>query len=129
MCLLLRKSEKRWGKKLYPGYSQGFEAGAPLRLFGTIRRDPETVLVPPTTTWIPGRILRAGAKAARLFGLLLTRQCTVTTVMLSPVTPHFVISHTWMRPCSPFFQIHIYLESGNTYSSSFELRSACCIAQ
>ena len=37
-----------------------------------IRRDPETVLVSPTTTRIPGRIIRTGTEGLRLLGLLLT---------------------------------------------------------
>ena len=41
-------------------------------LFGIILRDPETVLVPPTTTRIPGRIIRTGTEGLRLLGLLLT---------------------------------------------------------
>ena len=35
-------------------------------------RDPETVLVSPTTTRIPGRIIRTGTEGLRLLGLLLT---------------------------------------------------------
>ena len=31
-------------------------------MFGIIRRDPETVLVPPTTTLIQGRIIWTGPK-------------------------------------------------------------------
>ena len=42
------------------------------KVFGIIRRDPETVLVPPTTTRIPGRIIRTGTEGLRLLGLLLT---------------------------------------------------------
>ena len=41
-------------------------------LFGIIRRDPETVLVPPTTTRILGQIIRTGTEGLRLLGLLLT---------------------------------------------------------
>ena len=41
-------------------------------MFGIIRRDPETVLVPPTTTRIPGQIIRTGTEGLRLLGLLLT---------------------------------------------------------
>ena len=41
-------------------------------MFGIIRRDPETVLIPPTTTRIPGRIIRTGTEGLRLLGLLLT---------------------------------------------------------
>ena len=41
-------------------------------MFGIIRRDPETVLVPPTTTRIPGRITRTWTEGLRLLGLLLT---------------------------------------------------------
>ena len=41
--------------------------------FGIIRRDPETVLIPPTTTRIPGRIMfRTGTEGLRLLGPLLT---------------------------------------------------------
>ena len=41
-------------------------------VFKIIRRDPETVLVHPTTTQIPGRIIRTGTEGLRLLGLLLT---------------------------------------------------------
>ena len=37
-----------------------------------IRRDPETVLIPPTTTRIPGRRIRTGTEGLRLLALLLT---------------------------------------------------------
>ena len=69
------------------------------RVFGIIRRDPETVLVPPTTTRIPGRIIRTGTEGLRLLGLLLTVRaqyvrspCAVTQSR----RPHFVIPRTWM---------------------------------
>ena len=41
-------------------------------LFGIIRRDAEMELVPPTTTRIPGQLIRTGTKGLRLLGLLLT---------------------------------------------------------
>ena len=37
-------------------------------MFGIIRRDPETVLLPPTTFRIPGRITRTGTEGLRLLG-------------------------------------------------------------
>ena len=45
-----------------------------------IRRDPETGLVPSTTTRMPGRTSRAGTERTRPFTPLTTRPCTVTTV-------------------------------------------------
>ena len=62
-------------------------------VFGIIRRDPETVLVPPTTTRIPDRTSRAGTEWTRLLGLLLT-------VRAQSVRSHAVTS-------SPFFRIRI----------------------
>ena len=69
------------------------------QVFGIIRRDPETVLVPPTTTRIPGRIIRTGTEGLRLLGLLQTVRaqsvrspCAVTQSR----RPHFVIPRTWM---------------------------------
>ena len=51
------------------------------KLFGIIRRDPETVPVPPTTTRIPGGIIRTGTEGLRLLGLLLTvRAQSVRTI-------------------------------------------------
>ena len=44
-------------------------------MFGIIRRDPETDLVPPTTTRIPDKNSRAGTERTRLFTLLMTRPC------------------------------------------------------
>ena len=41
-------------------------------VFGIIRRDPETMLVPPTTTQIQGQIIQTGTEGLRLLGLLLT---------------------------------------------------------
>ena len=47
----------------------------------------EPVLVPPTTTLIPGRRIRTGAERILLFTLrlLMTRPCIVTTVTVSPL--------------------------------------------
>ena len=56
----------------------------PKMLFGMIRRDPETVLVPPTTTLIPDQTSRARTERTWLFTLLTTRPCTVTTVTSLP---------------------------------------------
>ena len=55
-------------------------------LFGIIRRDPEMVLVPTTTTGLLDRGSRARTLRTRLSGftLLMTRQCTATTVTSSP---------------------------------------------
>ena len=64
-----------------------------LFMFGIIRRDPETVLVPPTTTRIPDRTSRAGTERTRLFRLLLT-------VRAQSVRSHAVTS-------SPIFRIRI----------------------
>ena len=73
-------------------------------MFGIIRRDPKTVLVPPTTTLIPGRIiltgteglrllgllLRTWTEGLRLLGLLLTSPCSVSAQ--SQMFPFFLIS-------------------------------------
>ena len=61
-----------------------------LTVFGIIRRDPETVLAPPTTTRIPGRILRIGTEATCLFDLL----WHVHPQSRRPRRPHLMISHT-----------------------------------
>ena len=60
-------------------------------LFGIIRRDPETVLVPPTTTQIPGRIIRTGTEGLRLFRLLLTvrAQSVTPCAVTQSRRPHF----------------------------------------
>ena len=51
-------------------------------MFGIIRRDSETVLVPPTTTRIPGRIIRTGTEGLRLLGLLLTATAHAVRALL-----------------------------------------------
>ena len=99
-----------------------------LEVFGTIRRDPETVLVPPTTTRIPGRIIRTGTEGLRLLGLLLTVRaqyvrspCAVTQSR----RPHFVIPRTWML--MPI----VFLFSGEQsikHSSLLNSDPICCIA-
>ena len=70
------------------GY-QALKAPQPnkLRTFviGIIRRDPETVLVPRTITRIPGWFYQAGTERTRPLGPLMTLQCTVTTIMSSPL--------------------------------------------
>ena len=70
-------------------------------LFGIIRRYPETVLVPPTLTRIPGHIIRTGTEGLRLPGLGLLLKVRAQYVRsLCAVTqsrrPHFVIPRTWM---------------------------------
>ena len=62
-------------------------------VFGIIRRDPETVLVPPTTTRIQGQIIQTGAKGLRFLRLLLT-------VRAQSERSHAITSF-------PFFQILI----------------------
>ena len=44
-------------------------------MFGNILRDPETVLLLPTTTRIQDRCSRAGTARTRLFSLLMTSLC------------------------------------------------------
>ena len=68
-----------------------------------IRRDPETVLVPPTTTRIPDRTSRAGTEWTRLFTLLLT-------VRAQSVCSHAVTS-------SSFSESVFNPESSNKHSS------------
>ena len=64
-------------------------------MFGIIRRDPETVLVPR----IPGRIIRTGTEGLRLLGLLLTVRAQYVRnpcAVKQSRRPHFVIPRTWM---------------------------------
>ena len=56
-------------------------------VFGIIPRDPEAVLIHPTTARIQGRIIRTGTEGLRLLGLLLTSPCAVRAQSRSHVVP------------------------------------------
>ena len=99
-----------------PPPKTGHQSG---EMFGIIRRDPETVLVSPTTTRIPGRIIRTGTKGLHLLGLLLT-------VRAESVHSHEVTSspfcdfanfraHVCLCPCFSYLAEH---ETINNRSSS-----------
>ena len=73
-------------------------------LFGIFRRDPVTVLVPPTTTRIPGRIIRTGTEGLRLLRLLLT-------VRGQSVSSHAVMSSPFLDSAQMDAYAHIFLFS------------------